>query len=232
MSLISIVRSGDIVSLYAKQNITQQDLDEVDQEKGNTALHYAMESGNWLMIKFLLDKGAKLLAINNERRTALDLAKPDSIRKLCVDKYMKKNLQKNPKGQNNSKGQNNPKGQNNLEGQKIDDSQTQSHKMSLSASTIRIKNGIEEHTNILMKQLDNIQRNIEASTIANFPNNETHPSKAAFQKICNHKDCNNKANVIYKECGHNIYCQEHFITPRSVCPVCHQPFSEFFFIKY
>lgn len=63
---------GDLDGVKRLVNLAE-DVDCIDED-GNTALHYAAESGFDAIIKFLVEKGANLNAVNDEGDTALHKA--------------------------------------------------------------------------------------------------------------------------------------------------------------
>ena len=59
---------------------------KVDQQdsQGKTPLHYAAELGRTRCIPFLLQKGASPHATDNHRKTPLDLASNEKVRKIML----------------------------------------------------------------------------------------------------------------------------------------------------
>lgn len=183
MSLIAIVKNEDIVALNNKisiennKKIDKKILDEQD-EYGNTALHYAMKSGNWYIIKFLLDQGADMSIENKEGLLAHQMAKPDSIRRFCVETKMK---EKKEEKKEEKKPPPKPK----------DINMNVAQNMGFSSNTVRLKNGIEKHSELITNRLKETKDKLSQILV----------------NMCNAENCYNNANCLF-DCGHIVYCMD------------------------
>ncbi|KAK8894391.1 hypothetical protein M9Y10_022826 [Tritrichomonas musculus] len=161
MSLISIVKNQDIVSLSTK-TITKKELNEQD-EHGNTALHYAMASGNWYVIKILLNEKPDIQIENKEGLTALQMAKPDSIRRMCVETQLRSTI-----------------GEKTESFLRKDASPDEvAEKMGFSSNTCRLKDGIETHSQIITGRLAKTKNRLSKILI----------NACNYQGCANNADC-------------------------------------------
>ena len=181
MSLISIIKNEDIVALYNRK-LEAKEINEQD-EYGNTSLHYAMATGNWYIIKFLLDRNANMLIENKEGLYPFQMAKQNSVKRICVETEMreKKTEQIELKDTNPDEVVKN---------------------MGFSSNTVRLKEGIENHSKIITDRLQKTKNKLSKILV----------------NACNEKKCFNNADCLF-ECGHIVYCWKHGQDVQK-CPKC------------
>ena len=220
MTLIAIVKNEDIVALTTKSKVKEMDeklREEVNEqdEFGNTALHYAMKSGNWYIIKFLLDHNADMFKENKEGVSALQMAKPDSIRRICVEMKMKEKPKSEMKEKPKLEIEDKQKTDKDEKKRTLFDDGNANieeivENMGFSSNTIRLKNGIEKHSELIANRLKETKNRLSKVLV----------------NVCNEDKCFNSANCLYS-CGHIIFCTEHGKGIKK-CPYCNKDIKEYY----